>query len=339
VSRRVYAHSKSAKTAPKPFRTAKESPSVSRPSRAKTTKATKATKPARSASPARSTKATATKPTRVKATTTRPKVTTPKPSKAAKATKPKATTKKAIKPKTTKPKAVTPGKGPKAANGPRPSSRLTSLRRPKALRGPKRTTADKKPSGAQRAQGSKRRPTNSTTPARKNPTSARTRRNRIPVAVAAVFAVAVLAAGFPLSNLFTQHHQLSAAAAELSQLQHSNRLLAEQEQQLNSKAEINRLARQDYQLVSPGQTLYDVLPPSGTGSTVLPGGTPSGDPGSQPLVSPSHAPDMSPDPGLPQAPSTVDPSTVAKSGSAGSAAPTSPSTFWGRVSNTLQFWK
>ncbi|HEX7460032.1 MAG TPA: hypothetical protein VF279_05335, partial [Acidimicrobiales bacterium] len=81
-----------------------------------------------------------------------------------------------------------------------------------------------------------------------------------------------------------------------------------------------------------------VLPPSGTGSTVSPGGAPSGDPGIQPLVSPSHAPDMSPDPGLPQAPSTVNPSTVAKSGSAGSA-PTHPSTFWGRVGNTLQFWK
>jgi cell division protein FtsB len=338
VSRRVYAHSKSAKAAPKPFRPAKESPSAARPARAKAIKVTKATKATRPA------KATDTaKAARVKATAIRPKTTTGKVSKAAKVTKskvtkPKATKSKVTKPKVTKPKAVTSGKGPKTANGPRPS-RLTTLGRPKALRGPKRTAADKKPSGAQRSPAGKRRSTKSTTRASKHPTSALTRRNRIPVAVAAVFAVVVLAAGFPLSSLFTQRHQLSAAGAELSQLQHSNKLLAEQQQQLNSKVEINRLARQDYQLVSPGQTLYEVLPPSGTGSTVLPGGAPSGDPGIQPLVSPSHAPDMSPDPGLPQAPSTVDPSTVAKSGSAGSAAPTSPSTFWGRVSNTLQFWK
>jgi hypothetical protein len=106
--------------------------------------------------------------------------------------------------------------------------------------------------------------------------------------------------------------------------------------QLNSKTEIDRLARQDYQLVSPGQTLYDVLPPSHAGSTLLPGGTRSGDPGTQPLVSPDNAPDMSPDPGLPQAPSAASSSGATRSAV---VAPTAPSTFWGRVSTTLEFWK
>jgi cell division protein FtsB len=159
------------------------------------------------------------------------------------------------------------------------------------------------------------------------------------VALAALFAVAVLATSFPLSNLVSQRHELSAAGAELSQLQHANRQLAEQRRQLNSKAEIDRLARQDYQLVSPGQTLYDVLPPSGSGASSLPGGMPSGDPADQPLVSPSHAPNMSPDPGLPQTSGTPHLTSGTTTGSSAAAAPTGPSTFWGRVSTTLQFWK
>ena len=54
-------------------------------------------------------------------------------------------------------------------------------------------------------------------------------------------------------------------------------------------------------MVTKGQVLYDVLPPSGQRTqTTVPGGTQSGDPGNQPLVAPSNAPDMSPDPGLPQ---------------------------------------
>ncbi len=173
----------------------------------------------------------------------------------------------------------------------------------------------------------------------KQPTSALTRRSRIPVALAALFAVAVLATSFPLSGLLSQRHQLSAAASQLSQLRHSNQLLAEQQSQLSSKTEINRLARQDYQLVAPGQTLYDVLPPAGSGSTVLPGGTQSGDPAHQPLVDPSQAPDMAPDPGLPQVPTTTGPSTADRASSSRSATATGPATFWGRVSTTLQFWK
>ena len=123
------------------------------------------------------------------------------------------------------------------------------------------------------------------------------------MALAAAFALAVLATNFPLPTLLSQHHQLSAEAAQLHQVQSSNRALSEQNQQLNSTAEIDRLARQDYQLVLPNQTLYNVLPPSGKTTSTTPGRSTSGDPGDQPLVSPADAPDMSPDPGLPRTPS------------------------------------
>jgi cell division protein FtsB len=172
------------------------------------------------------------------------------------------------------------------------------------------------------------------------------------VALAATFALAVLATNFPLPTLLSQHHQLSAEAAQLHQVQSSNRALSEQNQQLNSTAEIDRLARQDYQLVLPNQTLYNVLPPSGKTTSTTPGRSTSGDPGAQPLVSPADAPDMSPDPGLPRTPS-VSGSAGVKGGTDGadgsatdgsssareSGTASSPSSFWSRVANTLEFWK
>jgi cell division protein FtsB len=179
----------------------------------------------------------------------------------------------------------------------------------------------------------------------RDPVSPLTRRSRIPVALAAAFALAVLATNFPFSTLLSQHRQLSAAAAQLHQVQSSNRALSEQNEQLNSTAEIDRLARQDYQLVSPNQTLYNVLPASGKTASTTPGGPTSGDPGDQPLVAPADAPDMSPDPGLPRATPTATPSPAGGAGgrssgpvtSAGS--PSSPSSFWSRVTTTLEFWK
>lgn len=173
--------------------------------------------------------------------------------------------------------------------------------------------------------------------------SPRIRRNRIPVVLGAVFALAVIGTSFPFSTLLSQHRELSAEAAQLRQVQSDNRLLAEQDRQLSSSAEVDRLAREEYQLVLPGQTLFDVLPPSGTSAS-----TTQGDPANQSLVSPSNAPDMSPDPGLPR-------SAGSSAGAAGSDRPatggagpaasggqgraSSPPSFWSRVAGTLEFWK
>ena len=169
------------------------------------------------------------------------------------------------------------------------------------------------------------------------------------MAVAGVFALAVLATSFPLTGLLSQHHQLSAAAAQLQQVQRYNRALAAQQHALNSNQAINQLARGDYQMVSPGQTLYDVLPPSGKTGMTAPRSATSGDPGNQPLVAPANAPDLSPQPGLPQPilPTAAGSSTGAaatKGGASGSVssgagAASTPSTFWGRVTVTLEFWK
>ncbi len=157
--------------------------------------------------------------------------------------------------------------------------------------------------------------------------------------LAGLVALVILVVGFPASTLWAQHRQLSAASAQLTELEHQNRVLAEQQHQLSSNTEIARLAREDYQLVAPGQTLFDILPPSGTASSTAPNGTTTGDPGNQPVVDPSNAPSMSPDPGLPSTVAATAPQPTSGAGSAPASPPANPSSFWSRVSNTLEFWK
>ena len=180
------------------------------------------------------------------------------------------------------------------------------------------------------------------------------------MAIAAAFALAVLATSFPLSSILSQHHQLAAAGAQLAQVQRENQDLAGQEHALDSSVAVTQLARGEYQMVTPGQTLYDVLPPSrrtgrpgktastgATGSTT-PGSAVNGDPGNQPLVAPSNAPDLTAQAALAQptpveaAPSAAGATakgSAAAAPSAASTAPSTPTTFWGRVGQTLQFWK
>lgn len=157
--------------------------------------------------------------------------------------------------------------------------------------------------------------------------------------LAAVVAIVIVGTSFPLTTLVSQHRQLAAARTDLAVIQHQNRLLTEQQSRLHSPTVIRQLARADYQLVQPGQTLFAVLP--GAGVPSIPG-TPVGDPGAQRPVAPADAPNLSPVPGL----ST----TIARSGSAsGSPAgtgspsasppPVSSGGFWHRVVGTLEFWR
>ncbi len=150
------------------------------------------------------------------------------------------------KPTTAKPTTAKPTRsGPGASTGP-PHSRPALWprlrpRRPEGARtGPER--AKTKPgakSGVGPAPSKRRRaPTSTRRPPSPAPTAAapsdrspatrkrfdpRLNRRRAPLALAALFAVGVLVIGFPLSGLLSQHHQLSAAAAQLNQLQSQNR--------------------------------------------------------------------------------------------------------------------
>jgi len=98
--------------------------------------------------------------------------------------------------------------------------------------------------------------------------------------------VLALVAWFPASALFHQHQQLSSASAQLNQLRRQDRALQSERGALASPAEVGRIARQQYQLVTPGSRAFAVLPPNGGGSPTSPY---PGDPGFQPLVAPANA--------------------------------------------------
>jgi cell division protein FtsB len=179
------------------------------------------------------------------------------------------------------------------------------------------------------------------------PASPQLRRRRFILVASAAFAALVLGTSFPASGLLSDHRQLAATTAAVHNLRAENKALAQEKQQLNSKAEIHSLARQDYQLVDPGQTAYNVLPPTSqptkSGSSDV-----TGDPGSQPVVAPANAAGMSPDPDVPTTTTTNPAATGApaptSSASGSTTTPTTQATntsggFWSRTLHSLEFWR
>ncbi len=180
--------------------------------------------------------------------------------------------------------------------------------------------------------------------------SQRVRRDRFLVLGAAVVSAGILAVGLPVRSFLADHHALSAASSSLSQVRQENRQLTLEQTQLASNTELARLARKEYQMVRPGQHLYDVLPLAGSKPDGTPAPGTAGDPGASPPVAPSAAPGMQPDPGLsgsaPGSPGPPGPPGAA-AGSLAPGAPGAPGTassshrpsFWRRVADTLEFWR
>jgi len=95
-------------------------------------------------------------------------------------------------------------------------------------------------------------------------------------------------AWFPASSLLSQRQHLSAASAQLASLKAQDRALGRQQATLTSPADVSRLAREQYQLVEPGQRLFQVLPRAGTPTPAGTGQAPyPGDPGLTKPVAPS----------------------------------------------------
>ena len=131
-------------------------------------------------------------------------------------------------------------------------------------------------------------------------------------------AVIMLVGWFPASALWHQQTQINATAAQIKALQRQESTLTSQAKSVDTKAAATDLAREQYQLVSPGESLIQVLPGDSAGQ-VSPS---SADPGLQPLVSPSNA-------GVSSVGSTV--STPAKH--------TSANAYISRLVRTLEFWR
>jgi cell division protein FtsB len=80
--------------------------------------------------------------------------------------------------------------------------------------------------------------------------------------LASVVLVGVLFAGvFPTRTYLAQRASISHAEKQLQVLGEQNKDLEARAQQLQTDAEIERLAREQYNLVKPGEEAYAVLPP------------------------------------------------------------------------------
>jgi cell division protein FtsB len=154
-------------------------------------------------------------------------------------------------------------------------------------------------------------------------------RARLMLVGAIVVSAAVLFAWFPAGSLLIQRSTLAGTEAQLAALRKQDAALAQEKKNLSDTGEIERIAREQYQLVSPGQQAYEVLPPSGAAAA----GTPySGDPGSDGPVVPSATPELPP--GAVTAPA---PSTASQGARAGATA--TGSGLLSRMVHALEFWR
>jgi cell division protein FtsB len=174
----------------------------------------------------------------------------------------------------------------------------------------------------------------------------RRRRSRIIWVVCGAFCLLVLATSFPAHALFRQQSALNSSSAELDRLTAGNKELQSEATELSNPANIAALARSDYGMVSPGEKAYDVLPSAGSqqasskGHTslnqgaVAPGSSESqallGDAGSALLPTSGS--------GSGSSGSNSSGSNSSGSGSTGSGEKATPG-LWGRVLDTLEFWR
>ena len=89
----------------------------------------------------------------------------------------------------------------------------------------------------------------------------RLRRAVWPLLVSVVFVGVLFAGVFPTRTYLAQRTSISRAEKQLDVLDEQNRELERRAARLRSDAEIERLAREQYNLVKPGEEAYAVLPP------------------------------------------------------------------------------
>jgi cell division protein FtsL len=96
------------------------------------------------------------------------------------------------------------------------------------------------------------------------------------LAFAAIILVIVAASGiFPFRQIIAQNRSVDLAQAKLDALLAENVRLEQQLAALESPAEVERLAREQFGLVMPGEVAYVAVVPEGssqTDSAVIPGG-------------------------------------------------------------------
>lgn len=89
----------------------------------------------------------------------------------------------------------------------------------------------------------------------------RIRRAVWPLLGSVVLVGVLFAAVFPTRTFLAQRASITHAEKQLSVLEEQNEALRQRAEQLSTDAEIERLAREQYNLVRPGEEAYAVLPP------------------------------------------------------------------------------
>ncbi len=152
------------------------------------------------------------------------------------------------------------------------------------------------------------------------------RRSRLILVGSILLSAAIVAAWFPGEALLHQRASLHATQSQLATLHAQDAALAQEAHNLGDASEIGRIARQEYQLVSPGQQPYEVLPPAGAASA----GTPyAGDPGVGAPSEPSAAAELPPGTST----STTTTTTTVPPHAA------RPSGLLSRMLHSLEFWR
>ncbi len=87
------------------------------------------------------------------------------------------------------------------------------------------------------------------------------RHGRAGLAVALLALVGVLfLAGFPARDFVAQKRERREVATRIRSLAGDNRVLADRQARLQTDGEIERLARQHYNLVRPGEEVFAIIP-------------------------------------------------------------------------------
>jgi hypothetical protein len=135
---------------------------------------------------------------------------------------------------------------------------------------------------------------------------------RVIVPLTSLTAAVIIVMCFPLGTLLQQRTEMSALSAQIALINNQSNTLIGQSKALSTKSAEVALARQEYQLVQPGQRLIQILTNNTSSNSFS-----TGDPGLQPIVNP----------------------TVATISASGAAVTHHATSFWSRVIRSLQFWR
>ncbi|HVA44588.1 MAG TPA: cell division protein FtsL [Acidimicrobiales bacterium] len=138
------------------------------------------------------------------------------------------------------------------------------------------------------------------------------RRALLLVVLAVMTAMGMFLFGYPTRTYLEQRAQLTSEQAMVDRLAVQNQTLQSEAAQLQNTGEIERLARQDYGLVQPGQEAYAILPGPTPASATL--RTVSG--------APSHA----------------GPTSTPAGGADPAGGTQSTGSLWSRFIRQLEFW-